>query len=142
MIFWDTSALVPLLVEETNTPLATDVARRDGDLLVWWGTPVEVLSAIARREREGALSADGADAARESLRVLGETWGEVLASDGLRGNASRLLRRHTLRAADALQLAAALTWADGQPERRSFFTFDRRLAGAARREGFRAVPGM
>ncbi len=141
MIFWDTSALVPLLVEEANTRLSKEVARRDGDVLVWWGTAVEILSAVAHREREGGLSTDDADDARDGLAALIGTWSEVLASDPVRNNASRLLRRHTLRAADALQLGAALAWADGSPEGRSFFTFDDRLAGAARREGFRTIAG-
>lgn len=139
MIFWDTSAVVPLLVQEVNTPVAQAVARRDGDLLVWWGTPVEILSAVARREREGGMSAADADTARETIRGLISEWSEVLAGDRVREFASRLLRRHPLRAADALQLGAALTWAQGQPEKRTFFTFDERLAGAARREGFDLV---
>lgn len=139
MIFWDTSALVPLLVEETNSALVREVAERDGDQLVWWGTPVEALSAIARREREGDMSAEDADAAREGLRMLAGAWSAVLASDDVRATASRLLRVHPIRAADALQLAAALTWARGHPEGRGMFTFDARLAEAARREGFDLV---
>lgn len=139
MIFWDTSALVPLLVEETNSPLAREVAERDGDLLVWWGTPVEVLSAIARREREGGMSAADADGAREGLALLEGAWSEVLASDEVRDGASRLLRVHPIRASDALQLAAALTWARGRPKGCGMFTFDASLAEAARREGFDLV---
>ena len=140
MIFWDTSALVPLLVQEGNTTRVEDVVRRDGDLLVWWGTAVEIHSALARREREGGLSAQDGDAARRTLADLIGTWSEILASDPVRDNASRLLRCHPLRAADALQLGAALVWADGKPGGRAFFTFDERLAGAARREGFAALP--
>ena len=142
MIFWDTSALVPLLVQEDSTSLVEDVVRRDGDLLVWWGTTVEILSALARLEREGGLSADDADATRETLRALSGTWSEILASDPVRDIASRLLRRHPLRAADALQLGAALVWAAGNPEGRAFFTFDQRLADAARLEGFDVVPEL
>lgn len=139
MIFWDTSALVPLLVEETRTGLAETVARRDGDMLVWWGTTVEVLSAIARLEREERMDARGADATRAALATLSGTWSEVLASEQVRTTAARLLRCHALRAADALQLGAALTWADGATASKSIFTFDARLAEAARREGFRLI---
>lgn len=139
MIFWDTSALVPLLVEEVKTPVSEEVARQDGDLLVWWGTPVEILSAVVRREREGGVPAAETDAARAALSELSNVWSEVIAGNVVRDTASRLLRRHPLRAADALQLAAALTWAQGRPEGRIFFTFDERLADAARREGFDLV---
>jgi hypothetical protein len=54
--------------------------------------------------------------------------------------AKRLLARHTLRAADALQLAAALLAADDDPQRLEFVTLDERLAEAARLEGFRVLP--
>ncbi len=136
MIFWDTSALVPLLVDEPNTARAEDVAREDGRLLVWWGTSVEILSALARRERDGDMSIADADTARETLEALADTWSEVLPSDRVRDAASRLLLRHPLRAADALQLGAATIWARGRPESCSIFTFDERMSAAARREGF------
>jgi hypothetical protein len=54
--------------------------------------------------------------------------------------AIRLLRVHALRAADALQLAAALVWADGVPSGSVLHTHDRRLATAAEREGFEVRP--
>jgi hypothetical protein len=50
------------------------------------------------------------------------------------------LALHDLRAADALQLAAALIACDEQPALLPFVTLDRRLADAARREGFRVLP--
>ena len=40
---------------------------------------------------------------------------EVLPAEAVREQAARLLRLHPLRAADALQLAAALVWADSPP---------------------------
>ena len=58
----------------------------------------------------------------------------------VKASARRLLRLHPLRAADALQLGAALAWADGAPEGLIVHTFDRRLAAAAEREGFRVIP--
>jgi predicted nucleic acid-binding protein len=135
VIFWDTSAVVPLLVDEERTALATALLRADPDMLVWWGTPVECLSAIASRERETG-DREAADLSRRLLVALSEQWSEILASDDVRGHAARLLLRHPLRAADALQLGAALAWADGRPDGHVFATFDERLAEAARREGF------
>jgi hypothetical protein len=61
----------------------------------------------------------------------------VQPGDLVREQALRLLRVHTLRAADALQLAAALEWA-GAPTDADFVTFDDRLREAAVREGFKA----
>ena len=60
------------------------------------------------------------------LDSLARSWTEVLPSDAAR----RLLRVNALRASDALQLAAALTWA-GTGEGHRLATFDDRLALAA-----------
>ena len=58
----------------------------------------------------------------------------------LRERAGRLLASHPLRAADALQLAAALVWCDERPAEEGFVCLDRRLRDSARREGFAVVP--
>ena len=139
MIFWDSSAIVPLLVAESESAAVHDVAIADSTLVVWWGSIVECWSALARRERDGHLPTEAVDEARDLLRELGEAWIEIAASRQVRDHAERLLLRHPIRAADALQLGAALTWAGGQPERHPLCTFDARLAAAARGEGFRLV---
>lgn len=143
MIYWDTSALVPLLVQEGATPDAIALLAGDQDVLAWWGTPSEIASAIARREREGALSAHVADGMRLRLETLTAAWIEVAPGEEVRGHARRLLLRHPLRAADALQLGAALTAVRGEPTPDvPFACFDRRLATAARAEGFRLAFGV
>ena len=136
MNFWDSSAVAPLLVEETSSEVIREILTRDNGMVVWWVTPVECLSAIARRERERTFTVVEARQARSLLERLRATWFEVLATDPVREHAARLLLRHPLRAADALQLAAAMTWANGKPLGHGFCTFDERLAGAARGEGF------
>jgi len=136
VIFWDTSAVVPLLVHEPRSADMRELAERDQHLVVWWGTSVECYSALARREREGIISSESADQARLVLGELTLAWTEILASEEVRSHATRLLRRHALRAADALQLAAALTWSDGRPDGHAFAALDSRLTAAARGEGF------
>ena len=64
----------------------------------------------------------------------------VGATDQVRVRAGRLLAAHPLRAADALQLAAALVWSDDQPQGESFVCLDERLRAAAASEGFASVP--
>ena len=138
MRFWDTSAIVPLLVVEAATPMASRVLRDDPELVVWWGTGTECVSAIAREERSGLL----ADEAIDRLEVLSEAWLEVAASNAVRRTAARLLRVHSLRAADSLQLAAAIVASEGDPRTLPFVTLDTRLAEAASREGFPVIiPG-
>ena len=48
--FWDTSALVPLCVRQGITPQAIALYKLH-DLVIWWATPVEIASALARLVR-------------------------------------------------------------------------------------------
>ena len=139
MIFWDSSAVVPLILDEPASEAARLIVEGDDSMIVWWATPTECLSALARRESDGTLAPAQADVARRSLSALAATWNEVLASERVREHAGRLLRRHSLRSADALQLGAALTWAHGRPRDHALCTLDARLAAAARGEGFHLV---
>jgi uncharacterized protein len=99
-------------------------------------------AAVARRRREGFLSAAGEAQARRALERIFQVAGEVPATDGVRLQGGRLVRVHALRAADALQLAAALVGADGTPAGRELVTLDPRLAEAASREGFAVSSGV
>ncbi len=136
MRFWDASAIVPLIADEPRRASLFRLIEDDGDLLVWWGTPAEIVSALARLEREKQLAADAATAAHDALRGISAGWHEVVPSDAVRRTAERLLRTHALRAADSLQLAAALVAADHDARTLDFVCLDERLAAAARREGF------
>jgi predicted nucleic acid-binding protein len=100
---------------------------------------VECASAIARLEREGALGPPAVIEAFDRLRRLADGWHEVDASDSIREAAVRFLRVHPLRAADALQLAAAFVAAERRPSSLGLVTLDDRLAGAARKEGFAVI---
>jgi predicted nucleic acid-binding protein len=113
--FWDSSAVAPLLVDEPASETVLDLLRSDSEMIAWWGTPVECISAIARREREGNLPVAGAHAAFARLRELAPSWAEVNPSNRVRSVALRLLRTHALGAADSLQLAAAIVAAEDDP---------------------------
>lgn len=139
MKFWDSSAIIPLLLDEGRS---TDVVRlydADGGQTVWCLTEVEAASAIARKAREGMI-AERENAARSQLRFLRERWIEVSSLETVRARALRLLSIHSLRAADALQLAAALVSCDERTESLPFVCFDERLADAARKERFPVLP--
>ena len=112
MRFWDSSAIVPLLLDEERSRSVSAEYRRDPEMVAWWGTSIE------------------------RLDLLAAAWLEMQPSGPIRRTAIRLIRVHPLRAGDALQLAAALTAGEGDPSSLPFVTLDDRLAQAAAREGF------
>ena len=139
MKFWDSSAIVPLIVSEPSSALVLREFGRDPDVVAWWATDVECVSALARRERDGTLSSPGMVDAMERLDAVTLAWQEVQPVASVRQTALRLLRVHALRAGDALQLAAAIVASEGHPATLAFVTLDDRLALAAEREGFLVV---
>lgn len=139
MRYWDTSAIVPLLVTEQRSPALQAEFKRDPRIITWWATEVECASAIARREREAELDSTAVSTALRRLSELSSAWQEIDAQPVVRETAKRLLRVHPLRAGDALQLAAAIAAASGEPGTLAVVTLDERLALAAEREGFPIV---
>lgn len=140
MRFWDTSAIIPLFVQEPRTDTVQQIVQDDGDMVTWWATPVECASAAARVRRDGQLSAEQESVIRVRVDRAAESWNEIVPSDEARTLARRLLLRHPLRAADSLQLAAALIWVGHKPEDAGFVCLDRRLREAAQAEGFTVLP--
>ncbi|MBA2665651.1 MAG: type II toxin-antitoxin system VapC family toxin [Trueperaceae bacterium] len=139
MRFWDSSAIVPLLARQSSTSAVEALLGDDPQVVVWWATSVECVSALARLEREGTATTQATSRAAERLRRLVRTFDEVQPTERVRTTAERLLRTHPLRAADSLQLAAAIEAASGRPSELPLVCLDTRLADAARREGFDVV---
>jgi predicted nucleic acid-binding protein len=133
--FWDSSALVPLCIRQAGSRQA-QLYLRKFDLVVWWGTYVEVHSAICRLHRERLINDANKQGALARLRLLSRGWREVVPDDQVRDLAMESLDKYVLRAADALQLAASLIWCQKQPSRRDFVSADRRLLQAAAAAGF------
>jgi predicted nucleic acid-binding protein len=136
MRFWDTSAIVPLLVEQAHSKGCRQLLRADRQVLVWVFARTETTSALWRVHREGLFDRDGLRDAERRLSALARRWHEVDAVLPVREQAERLLRIHPLRTADALQLGAALLAADHRPRGRAFVCLDDRLGSAAESEGF------
>src|SRR6185312_2329516 len=79
-------------------------------LVVWWGSVVEVHSAVERLHRERQLNDEHRIGALRRLRALGAAWREVLPDNAVPELAAEILAKYPLRAADSLQLAAAMAW--------------------------------
>ncbi|HEY6448542.1 MAG TPA: type II toxin-antitoxin system VapC family toxin [Acidobacteriaceae bacterium] len=136
--FWDSSALVPLCVEQKASAAARRLTRQH-PMVVWWATPVEMRSAFARLARMGALRPAQLKGAEKRLDLLRRGWREMQPSEALRAEAMSLLARFPLKSADALQLAAATVWTLGNPAGRVFLSGDLHLLEAAKRLRFDAV---
>lgn len=131
--------MLPLIVRQAASIAAMGFLREDGDATVWWGTRVECAVALSRLVREGELNEETEEEARARLDLLSDNWSEIQPDDEVRSLAVLLSRRHPLKVADALQLAAALQWCEGDAAGKDFVCFDDRLRRAAQREGFRIL---
>lgn len=138
LAFWDSSALVPLCIQQTASARVSAQFRVFSPV-VWWGTRIEIESAICRLHREQAISDAAKKYAASRLESLTGSWREILPAEEVRVEASKILETHALRAGDSLQLAAALVWCDQRPARRTFVCGDRHLASAARATGFTVI---
>lgn len=139
MKFWDSSAVIPLAVDETSSEKLGALFRDDPQIITWWATLVECASAIARRDRESGFEGTSATEAFRRLARLQAGWREIQPIDPIRDLATRLLRVHALRAADSLQLAAAIIASENRPSSLDFVCLDERLSSAAHREGFAVI---
>ena len=140
MRFWDSSAIIPLCLKEPASHEVGRLVKADEDLVVWWVTRVECLSALSRQRREGAIGTEAELKAKAILSLLLSAWTEIQPSDPVRLRAERLVATHPLRAGDALQLAAALIWAQETPQDLEFVCLDQNLRHAALKEGFTVLP--
>lgn len=139
-MFWDSSAVIPVLIAEARSAEMVALLASDRAPALWWAGPVECQSALHRRRREKLLSPAVLADALARLDRLAEDFDVVAPTTRLRERAGRVLAAHPLRAADALQLAAALVWADDSPAGETIVCLDGQLREAATREGFQALP--
>jgi predicted nucleic acid-binding protein len=133
--FWDASALVPLVIEEAASRDARSRLKKYQPV-VWWGTLIEVHSAICRLHRQKEITDNQKQGSLARVQLLREAWSEILPTDEVRELASQLLDSHSLKASDGLQLAASLVWCKKKPASRDFICGDLRLSRAARAVGF------
>jgi predicted nucleic acid-binding protein len=140
--FWDTSALVPLCAHQGITPRVIALYRNYA-VVVWWAASVEIASALRRLVRMMQLTPDDWTVSRRLALELAGSWRVIQPSNSLRANAAQLVDRYDLKAADALQLAAALEWCEKVPQGKVFLAPDQRLREAAVLCGFdgKAIEG-
>lgn len=131
---------MPLIVAEATSAEMRGILRADTEMAVWWGTRTECVAGFNRLSRERVFNDEGLEEAMSRLWTLAGGWTEIRPDDGVRRFAEDLAGKHPLKAADALQLAAALRWREDDAGGAPFVCLDRTLRRAASGEGFDALP--
>lgn len=138
MSFWDSSAIVPLCIREDRSHSARILWRRFPQRNVWRETPVEIMSAIARREREGKFEQATRIKAENRLKIVEAEWNAIESIPRIIELARTFPTTLGLRALDSLQLASALVWCKEFPKDKNFITADSKLLEAAKNVSFTA----
>lgn len=136
MSFWDSSALVPLCTNETRSISAGRLWKTFPQKFVWWGTSVEICSALARIERENKITVQQRLNAEKRLEILEKVWIEIQPNSRIKELARTFPAQYKMKAADSLQLAAALVWCKEKPKGKDFVSGDEHLIKVAQTVGF------
>ncbi len=136
MAFWDSSAIVPLCVNENRSKSAFRLWRHFPERFVWRETSVEISSVLARLNREGILDSIGLQNAQSRFFSVEKDWICLEHSQRATDIARTFPLTYGLKALDCLQLAAALVWCKEFPKDKEFVSGDARLCKAAESAGF------
>ena len=136
MRYWDPSGIVATLGTQPDPRSRASLLAEDPGAVTWWASKVECSSALFRLRRDQKIDERVSTQAFQKLETFFEACLEVAPMEEVRKRAIRLLRIHPLRAADALQLAAALVASREDPSSLPLVTSDEKLKHAAETEGF------
>jgi len=134
ILYLDASALAKRYVREEGSDVVARHLALTPCVVSRW-SEVEIVSALARRCREGAFPPAERDRAADTLRSDLLSLHVVEVTPAVTRIATELLRRHPLRAGDAVQLASAVYLRDLLTAPVAFLAFDDRLTRAATSEG-------
>jgi predicted nucleic acid-binding protein len=139
LVYFDSSALVKLLLDEPGTPLVAELWDAcDGALSSRLAYP-EVRAALAAAARNHVLDADELQEAEQAWEGYWAAARKVELTPDVEQRAGRLARSHALRGADAVHLASALAVDDGELV---VAVWDRRLHGGALAAGVQVAPAF
>jgi hypothetical protein len=128
------------VVRESASAKVEPLLQRDPEVALWWGAPIQCAEALMSAQRRERVSHADVQKARALIDHLRTRAVEVQPTEVVRARALRILSVHSLRAASALELAAALIWCQERTHGASFVSLDEPLRLAAALEGFRVLP--
>ena len=135
MAFWDSSAIVPLCVNQKNSQLARNLWRQFDENFVCRECVIEVSSAFARLEREGKITESGRLKLESRLKFVEKEWIEIESTFRIVEIGRTFPALYGLKAMDSLQLATALVWCKEFPKNKNFVAADGKLLQAAEAAG-------
>jgi uncharacterized protein len=137
LIYFDSSALVKLVLDEPGSPLAGELWDAcDGALSSRLAYP-EVRAALAASARNHDLDADELREAEQSWEEFWAATRKVELTPDVEQHAGQLARSHALRGADAVHLASALAVDDNDLV---VAVWDRRLHSGVLAAGVQVAP--
>jgi predicted nucleic acid-binding protein len=135
--YLDTSSLVKLYVEESDSDRVRDLVESVDVVATSRVAYTEAMAAFGRRLREKSFSRKEF---REMIRALERDWQHFAVLDLNEVAAGALAIKHALRASDAIHLEAALAIRQqAKGNEVGFSSFDGALNAAASREGLRVI---
>lgn len=137
--FWDSSAIVPVCCVQECSVSARRAYRKFKKPIVWWGTPIEMQSALRKLNQTGFLTKRQSISALRLWENFRANSHSVILFEKTILLAEELPEKFGLRSLDAFQLASALIWCSERPRNRQFICADRRLAEVASDAGFDVV---
>ena len=139
ILFFDTSALMKLFVQELHSDTLRNTARSSPLTIVSQLTWVEMCAALAFKQRTHQIDAPEAARARKELD---EEWGRythIAVDNTIIANAGELAQTFGLRAYDSLQLASAKRVYSQAGPTLVFCCFDKQLNAAASTLGIQTI---
>jgi uncharacterized protein len=137
IVYFDSSALVKLLVDEAGSELSAELWDGCDAALASRLAYPEVRAALAAAARNHDLDGDGLAAAELAWEDYWLATRPVELTKAVERNAGHLASRHPLRGADAVHLASALAVGDAEL---IVAVWDRRLHAGAQATGLRVAP--
>jgi predicted nucleic acid-binding protein len=140
--FLESTAFVKLFVQEPGTDSLIRLMEtvEDNRKLIAASAPLEVYSAIRRRARAGAISAEDAISALDILRVEAARMVQEPLNPAVLEAARQLVDRTELRWPDAIQVGAAIVAREMfQGTEIIFVSASQNLLDAAKSEGFNVL---
>jgi len=137
-LYLDTSALIKLLVDEPGAEEARRAYSEAGGIRTTAIALVEATAALVRMHKGKRLTPTQLSLDAGAEREYYNSGSSLAINDGLLTKAAETSRSHSLRAYDAVHLAGALSFAEG--EQLDFACWDKELRAAAHDHGLSLLP--